>query len=28
MIVGGVFCIISALTCIMRIRHVKPDFNK
>lgn len=28
MIVGGVFCIISSLTCIMRIRHVKPDFNR
>ncbi|HNX76725.1 MAG TPA: MFS transporter [Candidatus Rifleibacterium sp.] len=28
MVVGGVFCIISSLSCAMRIRHIRPEFNK
>jgi MFS family permease len=27
MIFGGAFCILSAITCIMRIRHVRPQFQ-
>ncbi len=27
MVLGGVFCIISALFCALKIRHIKPEFQ-
>ncbi len=26
--VGGIFCIVAALSCAMRIRHIRPEFQK